>query len=86
MRTTVDLDPHLLKRLRDEAHRRGIPLKEMLTSALSRGLSGRPPAKRRRYRLPTHEMGVPVRSIDRALSLAASLEDDELMRKLAARK
>lgn len=86
MRTTVDLDPYLLKRLRDEAHRRGVSLKKMLTAAISRGLEERAPARRTRYRVPTHDMGTPLRPIARAMSLAASLEDDEIVRKLAMRK
>ncbi|HTR77938.1 MAG TPA: hypothetical protein VMH39_07500 [Gemmatimonadaceae bacterium] len=88
MRTTVDLDPHLLKRLREEAHVKGVPLKELLTTVLQRGLAERPPRSRARYRCPTFAMG-PVAAgvdLDRALPLAHALEDAEIARKLVLRK
>jgi hypothetical protein len=88
MRTTVDLDPHLLKRLRAEAHRRGIPFKELLTTILQRGLEDRPAGSRARYRCPTYAMGEPLASLnlDKALNIAAALEDQEIVRKLRLRK
>jgi hypothetical protein len=88
MRTTVDLDPYLLKRLRAEAHRRGMPLKELLTSVLQRGLAEHPPRSRTRYRCPTFAMGEVVDGVnlDGALRLAHTLEDDEVARKLTLRK
>lgn len=88
MRTTVDLDPHLLKRLRAEAHRRGVPFKEMLTTALRRGLEERPATPAARYRCPAFAMGPPARSLnlDKALAIAGALEDEEIARKLALRK
>lgn len=85
MRTTVDLDPHLLKRLRAEAHRRGVPFKDVLTAALRRGLEQRPAATAR-YRCPTFAMGRTDLSLDKALAIAASFEDEEIARKLALRK
>jgi hypothetical protein len=88
MRTTIDIDPHLLKRLRDEAHRRGVPFKEVLTATLRRGLDAGSRGSRRRYRCPTYAMGSPadVLNLDRALTLAAGLEDAEISRKLSLRK
>jgi hypothetical protein len=88
MRTTVDLDPHLLKRLRAEAHRRGIPLKQLLTTVLQRGLAEQPARPRARYRCPTFAMGGVVDDVnlDGALRLASALEDDEVARKLTLRK
>lgn len=88
MRTTVDLDPHLLKRLRAEAHRRGVSFKEMLTAVLRRGLDDRRTAPVARYRCPALAMGPPARSfnLDKALTIAGALEDEEIARKLALRK
>jgi hypothetical protein len=88
MRTTVDLDPHLLKRLRAEAHRRGVPFKDMLTTVLRRGLEHRPAAPAARYRCPTFAMGRQPESLnlDKALAIAGALEDEEIARKLALRK
>lgn len=87
MRTTVDIEPLLLKRLRAEAQRRGIPFKELLQGILRRGLEDRR-ATGGRYRARTFPMGLPAHpvSLDKALALAAALEDDEIARELAMRK
>jgi len=87
MRTTVDIDSHLLRRLRAEAHRRGIAFKDLLHGILRRGLEERPAAGGR-YRSRTFAMGRPTQPIglDKALALAATLEDDEVARELALRK
>jgi hypothetical protein len=85
MRTTIDLDPHLLKRLREEAHRQGIPFKQLLTTVLRRGLDAAAP--RSRYHLPTYAMGTPARlDLDKALAIAGALEDEETARKIRLRK
>jgi hypothetical protein len=88
MRTTIDIDPHLLKRLRDEAHRLGVPFKELLTTVIRRGLDERPKAVRERYRSPTYAMGSvdDERVLDKALRVAAALEDEETVRKIRSRK
>lgn len=85
MRTTVDVDPHLLQQLRDEAHREGVSLKTVLNRALRRGLGpGRSDAEP--YECPTFEMGSPLQPIDRAMALIDALEDEEITRKLAQRE
>lgn len=88
MRTTIDIDPHLLKRLRAEAHRRGVSFKEMLTIILRRGLDTPEKPSRSRYRCPTFAMGTPAKpfNLDKALTIAEALEDEETVRKLALRK
>jgi hypothetical protein len=88
MRTTVDLDAHLLKRLRAEAQRRGVTFKELLSGVLRRGLEEQPAARPGRYRCPTFAMGAPRMSIDldKALGMAAGLEDEEIVRELALRR
>jgi hypothetical protein len=88
MRTTVDIDAHLLKRLRAEAHRRGVSVKEFLAGILRRGLEERPARARTRYRCPAYSLGVPNPGfdLDKALAAAAVLEDEETSRKLALRK
>lgn len=87
MRTTVDIDSHLLRRLRAEARRRGIAFKELLQGIIRRGLEDRPPTGGR-YRGRTFAMGAPAHPInlDKALGLAATLEDDEVARKIVLRK
>ena len=89
MRTTVDIDRDLLRRLRDEAHRRRLSFKDLLNRVLRRGLEperDRPAA--RPYRLPTFALGRPAPHIelDKALALAGALEDQEIARKLDLRK
>jgi hypothetical protein len=86
MRTTVDIDPELLKRLRAEAHEQRISLKEHLNRVLQRGLAARRKGRPGRYTCPTFSLGTPLRSLDRALALADALEEEEIARKLALRK
>ncbi|MHB1862848.1 MAG: hypothetical protein ACYCVL_07730 [Gemmatimonadaceae bacterium] len=74
MRITVDLDPHLLRHLRDEAHRRGVPFKELLEVVVRRGLETRPAHGAMGYRCPAFSMGTPRRPLDKALDLADALE------------
>ncbi|MDE3127606.1 MAG: hypothetical protein KGL38_06345 [Gemmatimonadota bacterium] len=86
MRTTVDLDPYLLDRLRDEAHRRGVAFKDFLNAVVRQGLERRPAARPRPYRCPSFAMGAPLRPLDKALAIADALEDDEVARELALRR
>lgn len=86
MRTTVDIDAHLLKRLRDAAHRQGVSFKELLHRVLRRGLHERPATEHTPYQCPSFAMGPPLRPLDKALALADSLEDEEVARELAQRK
>jgi len=87
MRTTVDIDAGLLKRLRVAARRKGVTVKEFLAVVLERGLQEHP-EKRGRFRLPTFSMGSPRNfvDLDKSLRLAASMEDDQTARELALRK
>jgi hypothetical protein len=87
MRTTVDIEAPLLKRLRAEATRRGVSFKDLLQGLIRRGLQDLP-AKRTPYRVPARSMGTPEPHLrlDKALALAATLEDDEIARELARRK
>jgi hypothetical protein len=83
MRTTIDIEPSLLKRLRDEAHRRGVPFKEMLTTVLRRGLEERRESARR-FRTPTFAMGDPEPRVDlrKSLRVAESLQDEVVLDRL----
>ena len=86
MRTTVDLDPGLLRRLRAEAHRRAVPLKQLLNQVIRLGLDA--PSTAEPYHCPTFAMGRPASSVnlDKALQLAAGLEDEETAREMQLRK
>jgi len=70
MRTTVDLDPHLIKRLRAAANREGVSFTTLLQRILRRSLEARPPVERAPYVVPTFPMGAPFRPLDKALAVA----------------
>ena len=86
MRTTVDLDPDVDASLRALARERGVPLRVVINDALRAGT--RPAGgERTSYRMPTRRLGVwPEIDLDKALALAAEVEDAETLRKLHLRK
>lgn len=84
MRTTVTLDPDTDGIVRRLMQRRGLTFKQALNEAIREG-AGRA-VSRRRFRTRSFDMGPPVLPLDKALRLASELEDDEMIRKLAARK
>lgn len=91
MRTTVDIEDPLLKRLRAEARRRGVSFKAFLSGIIRRALDeGVTGAERTsgRYRSRAFSMGMPASGInlDKALATAAALEDEETARELSLRK
>lgn len=86
MRTTVDIDSHLLRRLRAQAHRQGVSFKEFLNRVLHRGMDERPAGGATPYVCPAFAMGPPLRPLDKALALADALEDEEVARELTLRK
>jgi hypothetical protein len=90
MRTTVELDDDLVQELRDRLSREGGSLRKALNVALRKGLSGsRRQHPAARYRCPVVHMGMPVSpgiDLDKALALAAALEDAETAGELERRK
>jgi hypothetical protein len=78
MRTTVTLDPDVESLLRKEVRRRGEPFKQVLNNAIRAGLRT---MKRREeaFQPLTFAMGKPRVDLTKAASLAAELEDDELI-------
>lgn len=86
MRTTLTIDDDLMVKLRDVAHRRGLPLRRLVDLTLRAGL--RSVATRRRVSgaCPSFSMGTPTVDLDRAGAIAASLEDEEIARKIELRK
>jgi hypothetical protein len=86
MRTTVTLDPDVAAKLKQAARERGISFKEALNTNVRLGLqSGE--LTPRPYRVQARRLGVKLGiDLDRALALAAELEDAESLRKLALRK
>ncbi len=83
VRTTVTLDPDVQALVEKAMRERGISFKAALNQAIRSGLTSAPPAK---FRTAAYRMGTPAVPLDKALRLAAELEDEELVRKLAARK
>ena len=88
MRTTVNIDDELLEALKVKARDEELPFTQVLNRALRAGVQAldQPPARRPRHREQTFAMGEPRFDLDRALALAAALEDEETVRKLRLRK
>ena len=88
MRTTIDLDPSLLQRLRDDAHAQGVPFRTLLHRVIQRGLDAPAAQSEQPYQSPALSLGQVREGLDlvKALQLAATLEDEEIVRKLAERR
>jgi hypothetical protein len=82
MRTTITLDPDTDAAVRRLMRERGLTFKQAVNAAIRAGTG----ARRRAFRTPTADLGPSRIPLDHALRLAADLEDEELIRKLAARK
>lgn len=79
MRTTVTLDPDVEAKLRATMRERGVSFKVALNDALRTGLNGLAPAGRR-FRMQTAPLGARF-NIDKALTIAGEMEDEEYLRK-----
>jgi hypothetical protein len=87
VRTTLNIDDDLLRQLKHEAQRSRTPVRRLVNTALRRGLGESAPRRaKERYSCPTFSMGVPRLSLDKALALAANLEDAEVLHELERRK
>jgi hypothetical protein len=88
MRTTVRVDDELLERLKAQARKENVSLTRLLNRTLKAGLQagGARPRKQPIYGERTYSMGAPRVALDKALALAATLEDEEIVRELALRK
>lgn len=80
MRTTVTLDADTESLIRRMMQQRGISFKQALNDAIRAGASAKQPS--RAFETKTRRMGVPVVNLDKALQLAAELEDEELVRRM----
>ena len=77
----MTLDADVAARLRAIAHERGVSFKEAPNSTLRLGLAAGRRGRARPYKLPTYRMLLqPGIDLDKALWLAAQLEDEELAR------
>lgn len=80
MRTTVTLDDDTVQLVRERMAKTHASFKQALNDAIRDGAHGRPP--RPVFHQRTFDMGVPRVPIDKAMQLAAELEDAEIVRKL----
>jgi hypothetical protein len=88
VRTTVRVDDELLDRLKAQARKENVSLTRLLNRALKAGLQAGRSRRRAQpaYRERVHAMGVPRLALDKALAVAAALEDEEIVRELTVRK
>lgn len=88
MRSTVRIDDDLMVELKARAGAASVSLTRMLNRTLRIGL--RTPVEEeeggRMFQQRTYRMGLPRLGIDKALALAAELEDEEVARKMSLRK
>lgn len=82
----MTLDPDVAKLVRDRMHERGAGFKETINDLLRRGLRSDAPTTTH-YEIPVFDATIrPGVDLDKALALAAALEDDEILRKLSLGK
>jgi hypothetical protein len=87
VRTTVTLDPDVELLVKRQMRERGVSFKQAVNDAIRAGLGRGRGRSRPSARTPTFPMSLrPTIDLDKALRLAGELEDQELLRKLAARK
>lgn len=84
MRTTITLDPDTEALVRKHMRERGVSFKQAVNDAIRTGLAVS--RRERRFKVRTANLGVPLVNLDRALQLAAELEDEEIVRKMRAGK
>jgi hypothetical protein len=82
VRTTLRLDDDLLVQLKKRASEEGLTLSEVVNLALRKSLSG-PKRGHRVFRQKTHDLGRPSFDVTKANAVAAALEDEAILRKLA---
>jgi Ribbon-helix-helix protein, copG family len=87
MRTTVRIEDDLLARLKARALAENVSLTRIINRALKAGLdAGNPRRRPTVYCEQVHAMGTPRIALDKALALAAALEDEEVARELTTRR
>ena len=87
MRTTVTLEPDVQKLLKDAAHRKGLPFKQVINDAVRAGL-GQSAARAPAFKQRVFSLGRAKVDLTKAGALAAELEDAEAATKMrpAARR
>jgi hypothetical protein len=88
MRTTLTIDDHIAKALKELAYRSGKPFKQVVNETLRVGLSAPATRRGKPYRVKPAALGgvLPGVNLDKALALADAIEDQELVAKRRLRK
>jgi len=86
VRTIVTLDSDVAAKLKAVARERGISFKKALNDAVRIGLSRGPRSKQAFKQYSQPMILRPSLDLDKALHLAAALEDEEIIRTLERRK
>ena len=83
MRTTLRIDDDVFRELKKRATTEGLTLSELVNLALRKSLTTekRP---RRVFRQKTRDLGLPSFDVTRANAVAAALEDEAILGKLAS--
>ncbi len=80
MRTTVTLDADVEAMLRTAMRERGVSFKAAINDAIRAGLAAPAPA-RKPFKMKTAPLGARF-NIDKALTIAGEMEDEEIIRKM----
>ena len=80
----MTLDPDVEASIRRAMRENKVGFKQALNDAVRRGFSGRS-GRRTQYTF-SRSLGAPAVDLDKALLLAASLEDDDIVRKMQSGK
>jgi hypothetical protein len=88
MRTTLTIDDHIARTLKDLAHRSGKPFKQVVNETLRAGLDTKAARRSKPYKVKPVSLGgvAPGINLDKALALADAIEDQELVAKMRLRK
>jgi hypothetical protein len=88
MRTTLTIDDHLARALKERAHQSGKPFKQVVNETLRAGLSSTGARRTKPYRVKPAPLGgvMPGINLDKALALADAIEDQGLATKMQMRK
>lgn len=87
MRTTVDINPDLLERVRKLADAEGVSFKEALNRVITRGLKVRTKGESQTFDIPTYNLGLDrYFDVRKALQIAAELEDEDILRVMREKK
>jgi hypothetical protein len=89
MRTTLRIDDDLMRTLKARARREKVPLTQLVNRVIRQGIEAgdaRTSRAKKTFRQKTYSMGEARFDVTKALALAAALEDEAIIEKLAKGK